>query len=116
MSLGQELVAIALGYARARFAELRAAVPADADTFAQALGRAATAAQVAAHLDLAKAAFDAAGNDSGARNLVGSAAQTWPGPVTLRGIVNTCGLACFMLLVDHLLVDLGRWGVRHACR
>ena len=73
MSLGQELVAIALGYARARFAELRTAVLTDADTFAQALGPGATAAQVAAHLDLAKAEFDAAGTDLDARNLVGSA-------------------------------------------
>ena len=62
MSLGQELVAIALGYARARFTELRTAVLADADAFAQALGP---------------------GNDFDARNLVGSATQTWPGPVTL---------------------------------
>jgi hypothetical protein len=38
------------------------------------------------------------------------------GPTKVRGIVNTCGLACFMLLVDHLLVDLGRRGVRQACR
>ena len=73
MSLGQELVAIALGYARARFTELRTAVLADADTFAQALGPGATAAQVGAHLDLAKAAFDAAGTDLDLRNLVASA-------------------------------------------
>ena len=73
MSLGQELVAIALGYARNRFTELRTTVLADADAFAAALGPGATAAQVGAHLDLAKAAFDAAGTDLDLRNLVASA-------------------------------------------
>ena len=53
--------------------ELRTTVLADADAFAAALGPGATAAQVGAHLDLAKAAFDAAGTDLDLRNLVASA-------------------------------------------
>ncbi len=36
--------------------------------------------------------------------------------VAIRGIVKTCGSACFMPLVDHLLVDLGLRAVRRACR
>ncbi len=91
MSLGQELVAIALGYARARFTELRTAVLADADAFAQALGPGATAAQVAAHLDLAKAAFDAAGSDLDARNLVASANQFGIGVNELNEAAKAAG-------------------------
>ncbi|MGI8457659.1 MAG: DUF6603 domain-containing protein [Propionibacteriaceae bacterium] len=74
MSLGQELVAIALAYTRARLTELRDAVLADVDAFVAALGPpAATAPAILTHLEAAKAELDQAGAALDATDLVGSA-------------------------------------------
>ncbi|MEP7113203.1 MAG: DUF6603 domain-containing protein, partial [Ilumatobacteraceae bacterium] len=76
MSLGQELVAVVLGYARARFDELAAVVLADAHNFADALGVPAfvdNGNDVATHLINAKQELSQAATDLGATNLIGAA-------------------------------------------
>ncbi len=76
MSLGDELLAVALGYARARLDELKAAALQDVDAFAATLGVPAFADagdEVAALLTTARNELDAATASLAARDFIGGA-------------------------------------------
>ena len=65
-------------------------------------GPAATAAQVAAHLDLAKAEFDAAGTDLDARNLVASANHFGTGVNELNEAAKAAGVELRPVLLREI--------------
>ncbi len=78
MSLGGEIVATALTYARARFEELRDDQLADVQAFADALGTPGfvdAGGEVEGHLTAAKNALSQAQTDIGNGNLIGAAGQ-----------------------------------------
>lgn len=78
MSLGSEIVSVALGYALTRFDEVRDTVLADVAAFADALGVPGFddgAGMVAGHLAAARGALDQARVDLGNGNLAGAAGQ-----------------------------------------
>ncbi len=76
MSLSDELLAVALGYARSRLDELKSAALADVASFADALGVpgfADDAGEVATLLTTARTESDAAGTSLAARDFIGGA-------------------------------------------
>lgn len=78
MSLGSEIVSVALGYARARLEELRGGALADVEAFAGSLGIAGfvdAGGEVADHLSAAKDALSQAETDLGNGSVIGAAGQ-----------------------------------------
>ena len=109
MSLGDELVAAGLSYARARLEEVRAAILGDVAAFAAAAGAPGfvdAGGAVAADLATARAELDQAAIDLAARNLGGCAAHVG----SALAAIDRAAVAVGPAPLSSLLRDAAEWG------